>query len=225
MRVIAVLLNKIKILQYKLLKKKKISLSFRANLYGDVNFEGENYVCKGTLLQDTFLGRGSYIGEGSFLIKCRIGRYCCISNHVRIVAGRHPTSTFVSSHPAFYASSHPCGISYVKANKFDEHKFIDEEKKYFLDIQNDVWIGEDVKLLEGIVIGNGAIIAAGAVVNKDVPPYAIVGGVPARIIRYRFDPEEIRWLLELRWWEKDKDWIVQYANGFEDIKQLKRLME
>ena len=74
------------------------------------------------------------------------------------------------------------------------------EKTDFI-IENDVWIGNDVSIKPGVTIGNGAVVAAHAVVTKDVPPYAIVGGVPAKIIKYRFPPEVISELLKLKWWE------------------------
>jgi carbonic anhydrase/acetyltransferase-like protein (isoleucine patch superfamily) len=75
-------------------------------------------------------------------------------------------------------------------------------------------------LMEGIMVGNGAIVATGAVVTKDVPPYAIVGGVPAKIIRYRFAPDEIDFLLGLKWWDKDEEWLTAATPYFEDVKTL-----
>src|SRR5690606_40549227 len=81
-------------------------------------------------------------------------------------------------------------------------------------VGSDVWIGAGSIVLDGISIGDGAIIAAGAVVNKDVPPYAIVGGVPARIIRYRFDEETRAALLEWRWWDLDNSKLQALAPGF-----------
>jgi hypothetical protein len=71
------------------------------------------------------------------------------------------------------------------------------------EIGNDVWIGDRVVIMSGVKIGDGAIVAAGAVVTKDVPPYAIVGGVPARVIKYRFDEKTIHRLLDLQWWRYD----------------------
>lgn len=78
-----------------------------------------------------------------------------------------------------------------------------------------------MRIIEGIRIGDGAIVAAGAVVTKDVPPYAIVGGVPAKIIRYRFNPEQIDFLQQLKWWDKDDSWkLRQHADEFANIETL-----
>ncbi|MNI40841.1 Chloramphenicol acetyltransferase [compost metagenome] len=78
-------------------------------------------------------------------------------------------------------------------------------------IGNDVWIGANAVILPGVTLGDGAVIGAGAVVTKDVPPYAIVGGVPAKVIRYRFTPEEIEVLLRIKWWEWEIEEIKSKA--------------
>ncbi len=93
-----------------------------------------------------------------------------------------------------------------------------------LKIGNDVWIGANVLILDGVTIGNGAIIAAGAVVTKDVPPYAVVGGVPAKIIKYRFNKEEIDFLEQLKWWEKDEKWLTEYGKYFNNVELLKNIL-
>ena len=92
-------------------------------------------------------------------------------------------------------------------------------------IGNDVWIGHSAKILEGVTIGDGAIIATGAVVAEDVSPYSIVGGVPAKKIKNRFSDEDIEFLMNLKWWEKDLDWIKKYAAYFESIDKIKQIEE
>ena len=110
------------------------------------------------------------------------------------VAGNHPTS-FVSIHPAFYSLAQK--PSYVKQSKFEDFKYLNSEKKISIEIGNDVWIGSRATILEGVNIGDGVVVAAGAVVTKNVPPYAIVGGVPAKVISYRFSQELIEQLSKL----------------------------
>lgn len=135
----------------------------------------------------------------------KIGRYCCVGSNVKVVLPTHPTNTFVSIHPAFYSTKKQAGFTYVKKNIFNETKMVDG--RYGCIIGNDVWIGDDVTILGGVKVGDGAVIALGAVVIKDVEPYSIVGGVPAKMINKRFDQNTIDFLLNYKWWEKENDWI------------------
>ena len=84
-------------------------------------------------------------------------------------------------------------------------------------IEDDVWIGCNATILQGVKIGTGAIVAAGAVVTKDVPPYAIVGGVPAKIIKYRFTEEQIKGLLKTEWWKRDAEEFKDKMETFENV--------
>lgn len=183
-------------------------------------FEGMNRLTKDVTFLTSSIGYASYIGNRSFIKNTRIGRYCCIAADVMTVAGNHPTSKFVSVHPAFYSTRKQAGFTYVNENKFCDFHYIDQGSKISVMIGNDVWIGSGVRILEGITIGDGAVVAAGAVVTRDVPPYAIVGGVPAKVIRYRFEEDTIRKLLELKWWEKDQQWIKDHADDFENVEKL-----
>ncbi|EGQ7964052.1 CatB-related O-acetyltransferase [Vibrio vulnificus] len=141
-----------------------------------------------------------------------IGAFCNISaDNVHIAGGNHPLST-VSTHAFFF---------------HDKYRFISKNQSIDgyanngrIIIGNDVWIGANVSILPGVKIGDGAVLAAGAVVNKDVPPYAIVGGVPARIIKYRFDEETIVALLELAWWEWSDEKIKDNTPHMWDPKVL-----
>ena len=188
-------------------------------------FEGANSVAKFSIIVDSKIGYATYINSYSKLFKCKIGRFCSISQKVQVVFGNHPTNDFVSTHPAFYTTRNQSNFSFVNKLKFEEYAFADKAKKYFIEIGNDVWIGYGVILKSGIHIGDGAIIAAGAVVTKDVPPYSIVGGVPAKVIKYRFNEEEIEFLNNLKWWNKEINWIEKKAPLFENIKKLREEIE
>lgn len=181
------------------------------------HFEGGNRLGDDTWFLNSSIGYASYVSDHSFIKNTVIGRYTCIANEVMTVAGNHPTS-FVSIHPAFYSLAQE--PSYVKQSKFEDFKYLDSEKRISIKIGNDVWIGARATILEGISIGDGAVVAAGAIVTKDIPPYAIVGGVPARVIKYRFNEEIIQKLLKLKWWEKDQEWIQNHADDFDDVKKL-----
>ena len=179
-----------------------------------VTFEGMNRLGDDTYFLNSFMGYSSYISNHSFIKNTVIGKYTCIANDVMTVAGNHPTS-FVSIHPAFYSLAQK--PSYVNHSKFEDFKYLDAEKRISIVIGNDVWIGARATILEGVTIGDGAVVAAGAIVTKDVPPYAIVAGVPAKILRYRFE-EKIRTEIDrVEWWNKDEEWIKNHVEEFADV--------
>lgn len=190
-------------------KGKALRLGKRVNVTLDSDFEGHNYIGSRTGFQGS-MGYGSYIGADS-LVEARIGRYCSVADRVTVVSGDHPVSQFVSSHPAFYSSKGPVGLSFSPEDRFRELRYADEEARIPVVIGNDVWIGHGAVLLAGVKVGDGAVIAAGAVVTKDVEPYAVVGGVPAKTIRYRFPAEQIEKLLTLRWWERPESTLRRLA--------------
>ena len=120
---------------------------------------------------------------------------------------------YVSVHPAFYSTRGQAGFTFVKEQKFDERM----DRNYHTIIGNDVWIGDSALIMEDVHIGDGAIVAAGAIVTKDVPPYSIVAGVPAKVIKARFLKEKIDWLEKFKWWEKDLEWLKNHAELFSDL--------
>ncbi|MBQ2645031.1 CatB-related O-acetyltransferase [bacterium] len=128
------------------------------------------------------IGRGTYLRRDVFVDDyTEIGRYCSIANDVIIAASEHPITNF---------STHP--ISY------DVENYPGKETKTI--IGNDVWLGTRAIIKKGVKIGDGAVIASGAVVTKDIPPYAVVAGVPTKIIKYRFNDDIIEELLNIQWW-------------------------
>lgn len=186
-------------------------------------FEGDNFVGHFSHLHNCTIGTMTYIGAQCTFIGTDIGRFCSIAANVRVVAGEHPASVWISTHPAFYSPHCSTGISFVNTQKFNEIKYADDEKRRIVTIGNDVWIGYGVTILNGVRIGDGAIIASGAIVTKDVEPYTIVGGVPAKKIGQRFNDEEIAFLLQHKWWNYDRDWIKSNAAAFENMEEYKNI--
>ncbi len=220
MRIIGFIKNYIK--TQKLAKSHNSVIDKRAktnNLILEV--DGKNRISAYTHIFNVILGKYSYIGQGSVLSNAEIGRYCSVSENVKLVAGRHPSSEYVSTHPIFYSERYSNAFG---KTDFEEYHYTDKAKNMMLKIGNDVWIGANASILDGVTIGDGAIVAAGAVVTKDVPPYAVVGGVPAKIIKYRFNEEEIAFLQQLKWWEKDEKWLTEYGKYFNDVELLKNIL-
>lgn len=180
--------------------------SFWSYASPDCRFSSHNRIYRRTFLRNTSLGRMSYVAEHSRIGFADIGAFSSIGPNVLLGGlGCHPVDR-LSTHPAFYSARLQAGDTFSESDIIEELPHVR--------VGNDVWIGAGSIILDGVSIGDGAIIAAGAVVNKDVPPYAIVGGVPARIIRYRFGEETIDALLEWRWWELDNNQLQSLAPGF-----------
>lgn len=131
----------------------------------------------------SFLGAQSYLGAGGYVKSAFIGRYCSIGHRVTLGAGYHDT-TGLSTHPS-----------------------ICRTKEILTFVGNDVWIGDGAVILPGVVIGTGAIIGANSVVTKDVESYSVVGGAPAKLIKYRFEKSVAQKVLLSKWWEYDSSFL------------------
>lgn len=211
---------RLKIRKRKLEKESNCIFDKDATFDYATTFAGRNLLGEDARLNNVELGYASYIGAASRLSSVKIGKYTCVGPYVKNIIGTHPTKGFISVHPAFFSPNNRLGLSYVDEDKFEEICYIDEHVNV---IGNDVWIGANATILQGITIGDGAIVAAGSIVTKDVPPYAIVGGIPAKVIRYRFEEEEIANLLEIEWWNKDEAWIAEHADKFSNPLEFYKL--
>lgn len=169
-------------------------------------------ICSNSVLYQVQIGDMSYVGAHSAISRTAIGRFTSIGPHVLIGLGSHPVGSFVSTHPAFYSPHRRAAKSFCSASSFTEHESIR--------IGGDVWIGARSTILDGVTISDGAIIAAGSVVTLDVPPYAIFGGVPAKLIRYRYDPDMIQKLLCTKWWLWDIDRVERFSKEFLDVEEF-----
>ena len=140
------------------------------------------------------IGKHTYIGKNCNLTKVDVGSYCSIANNVSIGQGEHHLDR-VSTSSLFYNNSY------------------DELTIEPCIIENDVWIGADSLILRGVRVGNSAVIGANSVVTKDVPPFAVVVGSPAKVLRYRVDTDKADEILATHWWEKDIDEAKSIIKG------------
>lgn len=183
-------------------KHKDVKVSSKALVNVKSTFGGNNSIAFRTVFNG-HLGYSSYIGADSYIVGY-VGNFCSIGSGVKIITGNHPVNDFVSTSPFFYSSIKSCPKMLQKKSIYNEHKqILFNGKEYSCVIGNDVWIGSYALILEGVKIGDGAIIGAGAMVTKDVPPYAVVAGNPARIIKYRYSEDIIAKLMDSKWWDWD----------------------
>jgi acetyltransferase-like isoleucine patch superfamily enzyme len=175
-----------------------------------------NKVNDSSYLYNVEYGDFTYSALRVTILNTKIGKYCSIAQGVSIGLGKHPVKEFVTTNPAFYYVHKQCGFTFTTCQMFDETGFVD--------IGNDVWIGANSIILDDVTIGDGAIIAANSVVTHDVPPYAIVGGSPAKVIKFRFSEEHIKTLVAFKWWNRDAEWIQTNHMSFLDLNKFIELI-
>lgn len=172
----------------------------------NTSFTRRTFIRRNVKMLCSTVGRYSRLNPGVEVSHTDIGNFTFIARHSQVGPGLHPTN-YLSPHAIFYKNgSWPWHPEWCRKLDFEENPRTK--------IGSDVWIGINCMVLNGVNIGDGAIVAAGAVVTKDVPPYAIVGGVPAKVIRYRYPQEMIDRLLEIRWWDMSDDDLTKVIGIF-----------
>ena len=181
----------------------------------------EEYVSiyRNNLIMGCSIGRYTYTGHFDMIFNTEIGSFCSISYGVTIGPPDHNFNR-LTTHPFLHNKKYNIleEQDLLATSKFDRQ----------CKIGHDVWIGCNATILRGVTIGDGAVIGANSLVNKDVPPYAIVGGVPARIIKYRFSNEIIKELLSIKWWNWSVDCIKKNKHIFTgkvNLDNLKRIIK
>ena len=159
---------------------------------------------------DAELGDYSYVERQAEVIYARIGKFCCIAANSRINVLEHPLER-VSQHKMTYRAN-----EYFLGTKLDS-EFRARRQGKSVETGNDVWIGHGAIIKPGVKIGHGAVVAAGAIVTRDVPAYAIVAGVPAKFMRWRFEPKVSARIMALAWWNWEHD---RLADVIEDMRVL-----
>lgn len=157
------------------------------------------------------VGRYSYLGYNCELINCQLGAFCSVASNVFIGGAEHPTG-WVSTSPVFQ--------SIPNSGPSERFALLSLPRGKMTIVGNDVWIGHSAIIKAGCRIGDGAVIGAGAVVTKDVPPYAIVGGVPAKVIRMRFSEDVIEQLIDLKWWNFSREQLKTIGPYMNDYSEL-----
>ncbi|GAM69538.1 galactoside O-acetyltransferase [Vibrio sp. JCM 19236] len=199
----------------------KAIISLSSSVSSNSVFEGMNKLYPNCIF-DGELGKGTYIGPRSEIYG-KVGRFTSIGPDVKVIKGTHPyTFPFASTSPVFYSVVKQNGYSFTNKQLFNETLSMAENGDYSVIIGNDCWIGDRVIILGGVTIGDGAVILAGAIVTKDVEPYAIVGGLPAKPLKFRYDKLTIKQLLDFKWWNKSENWLQENIHLMNNLKEMKR---
>jgi phosphonate metabolism protein (transferase hexapeptide repeat family) len=163
-----------------------------------------------TLIQETVVGDYTYASNDCDIIYAQIGKFCSLASHVRINPGNHPLRRAALHHFTYRSVSYGLGAE-------DDREFFEWRRSHGVVLGDDVWVGHGAILLPGVKVGTGAVIGAGAVVTKDVPPFTIATGVPAKILRRRVSPEVEKALMRIRWWDWSQAKLAETLNDFRNL--------
>ena len=211
-------------LYHKIKNRHLVKFNFSSTLSHRCEFEGMNMVGENSSFYGN-MGLGSYIGANTHL-NADIGRFVSVGPSVSCINATHPfKEPFVTTSPLFFSldtSKTPLSETFAQKQMIEEFRYYDKEREIDIKIGNDCWIGADVTFIGGVCVEDGAVVLAHAVVTKDVPPYAIVGGVPARIVGYRYDDETIKMLQDIKWWNNDYEWFKHNSELLCDMENFKK---
>lgn len=179
----------------------------------DCRFGRYTEVGQGVHMADSLLDDYSYLGRGCELISTDIGKFSNIAAMVRINPGFHPMERVTLHHITYRRQRYG-------AHAQDDAEFFEWRRRQRVSIGHDTWIGHGVVIMPGVRIGHGAVVGSNSVVTKDVPPYAIVAGAPARVLRMRFAPAIARAIEATAWWDWDHATLVERLPALHDVRRF-----
>lgn len=197
-----------------IISRRNTNISPFAILY-EVQYDSTTSIKALAKLERAKVGKCTYIGTLTAAYDCSIGKFCSIARECYIGGANHPID-WVTTSPCFHIKNNATGVCYAE-NEFEWNK------KTI--IGNDVWMGVRTIVVAGVTIHDGAVIGAGSVVTKDVGPYEIWAGNPARFIRKRFDNETIEKLQELKWWDYSDKELKQFGRNVPNVHEFLHLTE
>ena len=222
-------MNKIKFIIGGLKNLFNPNISCLAFVSSNNHLDKKTVIYRNAKIRGSEVGAYSYISPNTVIENAQIGRFCSISDHCRIGMGTHNTNQ-ISTSPQRRAAFECCGgthntnqistspiftqkVNGTKARWVDKN--VNDSPFRKVRVGNDVWIGSRAMILGGVTVGDGAVVGAGAVVTKDVPAYAIVAGVPAKVIKYRFPDRLIELLMDFKWWYYPEDVLREHISRFQ----------